>query len=186
MNIQKSFSQGLFGLLLIPLTFSSFSAVDSNAVLIVKGKVTRGTCAFTLPDQTVTFSQSILAANVAEIGEKEENKIPFSIGYSCQEFTDETPDMEVVIKAGAGTQIGINKISPTTNMTNSSFVLYDCKNNNSDCTLVNFKSGASSVYLTTGNGNKNKDFAVEVVKKETAQPQPGALKAILALNIIQP
>lgn len=184
MNLQLNFSHHLLGILLLSVAFSGYSAIDSEAVLIVKGKVTRGTCAFTLSDQTVRFSQPILVGNVVEIGEKDENKIPFSVEYNCKEFSDETPDMEVLIKAGAGTQITNNKISPVTNITNSSFALYDCKNNN--CSLVNFNAGASSVFVQTGNGTKNKDFQVEVVKKDTSTAKPGALKAILALTLVQP
>lgn len=46
--------------------------------------------------------------------------------------------------------------------------------------------GQSSVFITTGNGNKNKDFEVELVKKDGSAVNPGTLKAILALTLIQP
>lgn len=70
------------------------------------------------------------------------------------------------------------------NPTNASFALYDCKNGH--CSLVNFNAGTSSVFITTGNGNKNKDFEVELVKKDGSAVNPGTLKAILALTLIQP
>lgn len=184
MNLQLNFSRSLCGIVLLAVASSGYSAVNSEAVLTVKGKVTRGTCAFTLSDQTVKFSKPILVENVVEIGEKDENKLPFTVEYNCQEFSDETPDMEVIIKAGAGTQITNDKISPVTNITNSSFALYDCKNSN--CSVVNFNAGVSSVFIQTGNGTKNKDFQVEVVKKDTLTAKPGALKAILALTLVQP
>lgn len=161
MNIKPHFKPIVLGALLTCISFYGYSAVDDSAVVIVKGSVTKGTCAFTLSDQAVKFSQSILMQNV-----------------------DETPDMEVVIKAGSGTQIANNKISPVNNPTNASFALYDCKDDH--CSLVNFNAGTSSVYITTGNGNKNKDFEVELVKKDSSAVNPGTLKAILALTLIQP
>lgn len=184
MNIKPHFKPIVLGALLACVSFYGHSAVDDSAVVIVKGSVTKGTCAFTLSDQTVKFSQSTLMQNVDEIGVKEENKIPFSVNYLCQDYVDETPDMEVVIKAGSGTEIANNKISPVNNPTNASFALYDCKNGH--CSLVNFNAGKSSVFITTGNGNKNKDFEVELVKKDGSAVNPGTLKAILALTLIQP
>lgn len=161
-----------------------YSAVDNQAVITVKGKVTKGTCTLSVSEQTVKFTQPILMQNVANIGEREENKIPFSINYNCQDYEDKTPDIEMRIKAGAGTEIINNKIVPINNPTNTSFVIYDCKK--TACTLVNFKTGESAVYIATGNGNKNSAFQVELVKKDSAPIHPGTLKAVLALTLIQP
>lgn len=109
MNIKPHFKPIVLGALLACVSFYGHSAVDDSAVVIVKGSVTKGTCAFTLSDQTVKFSQSTLMQNVDEIGVKEENKIPFSVNYLCQDYVDETPDMEVVIKADQEQKLQITK-----------------------------------------------------------------------------
>lgn len=184
MNIKPRFKTIIIGILCCLSPLSSYGAANNDAVIVVKGTVTKGTCGFTLSDQSVKFSQPTLMQNVAEIGEKEENKIPFLVNYLCQDYVDEMPDMEVTIQAGAGTQIVNNKIAPVNNPTNASFVIYDCKTDN--CTLVHFNGGSSTVYLTTGNGNKNKVFEVELVRNSTAEVKPGTLNANLTLTFVQP
>ncbi|HEJ9414873.1 TPA: type 1 fimbrial protein [Proteus mirabilis] len=184
MNIKPHFKQIILVTLFILNPIHGHSAVNDNAIMIVRGTVTKGTCTFNISDQTVKFSQSILMQNVAEIGEREENKLPFSINYVCQDYVDETPDMEMKIKAGTGTEITNNKISSINSPTNASFVLYDCKKN--QCSLVNFNAGVSSIYIPTGNGNKNKEFQVELVKKGNTAVSPGTLKTILEFTLIQP
>lgn len=77
MNIKPHFKPIVLGALLACVSFYGHSAVDDSAVVIVKGSVTKGTCAFTLSDQTVKFSQSTLMQNVDEIGVKKKTKYLF-------------------------------------------------------------------------------------------------------------
>lgn len=185
MIIKLNFNQSILGLLLLAITTPSYSDVIDDATLIVKGRVTKGTCSFILPEQVVKFPQAILLHEIAEIGENSENKIPFSVDFSCKDFTNDTPNLEIAIKAGTGTQIiSNNKISPTSNTTNASFALYDCKNNS--CQLVNFNSGKGAVHIDAGNGTYSKDFEVEIVKRSTSTVTAGKLTAILDFTLIQP
>lgn len=171
---------------LLLISCSGYAVDNRHAVLTVKGVASKGSCAFLLSEQVVKFSQPFLTESIGEIGAIEENKMPFSISYLCQDYDEnDSPDMSITIKAAAGTDIKNNKIAPVNNLTNAAFVLYDCNNVNA-CSLINFTSDLGTIYFKSENGRKDKNFQVEVVKLNALPVQSGDLQAIVTLTLIQP
>lgn len=179
-------SNSILLIILLLINFSGYGIDRDQAILIVKGIVSKGSCSFLLADQVIKFPQPLLAQGIGEVGVTQENKVPFSVTYSCQDYDENnSPDISISIKSDVGTQIVNNKIAPINNLTNAGFSLYDCNNVNS-CSLMHFTSGLGLIHLKAGNKSKDKNFKIEIVKLNSSPVKPGNLQATVTLTLAQP
>lgn len=160
---------------------------DQQTDLIVKGKVSKGTCSFAFSSKTVEFTKPLVSAEIGNVKDTQSPLEPFSIQYICQDYSEEIiPDLQVAIKPDGNSNIIDGKLSPKNNVTNAAFVLQQCNEGSADCSFMNFSNQGAEVGFPVQNGENEKHFKVQVVKLDGAPIKSGKLSASVVFSFIQP
>ncbi|EJD6081178.1 MULTISPECIES: fimbrial protein [Providencia] len=164
----------------------SITEQDTYIDLIVKGHVSKGTCAFTFSHKVVNFSRALTVKDISNIGNTTPVE-PFSVEYQCQDYNTEVlPDLQVTMMADNQSQIIDGKLSPKNNTTNAAFSFLQCDSVKKNCTAINFTNQESVINFPIQNGDNEKHFEAQVVKLGDAAIQPGKLSAAIVFTFLQP
>ncbi|MEQ4673629.1 fimbrial protein [Providencia vermicola] len=165
----------------------ALSEQDQQVDLIVKGKVSKGTCSFAFSSKVVEFSKPLVSTEIGSLGDKNTPTEPFTISYNCQDYTDEViPDLQVEIKSDGNSNTVNGKLYPKDNVTNAAFSLYQCDFSNTNCQLINFQNSADTVSFPVQNGENDKYFEARVVKLNELAINSGKLNASVVFTFVQP
>ncbi|ENU1225997.1 MULTISPECIES: fimbrial protein [Providencia] len=168
-----------------PLAYS-ITEQDMNIDLIVKGYVSKGTCAFAFSHKTVNFSRILTAKEINHVAPSAPTE-PFSVEYQCQDYNTEIlPDLQVTLTADNQSQIIDGKLSPKDNKTNAAFTFLQCDSLKRNCTAINFINHESVIDFPIQNGDNEKHFEAQVVKLNDSAIQPGKLSAAIVFTFLQP
>lgn len=160
---------------------------DQYVDLIVKGKVTQGTCSFAFSNKVVEFAKPLISAEIGDVTDSYSPTEPFSIQYLCQDYANALiPDLLVSIQPDGNTNVINGKLSPKNNMTNAAFSLQQCNTGNTNCSIVDFLNNEAEVYFPVQNGENEKHFQAKVVKMNESSIKSGKLTASVIFSFVQP
>lgn len=186
-NFSKSLGRALITLVFFHSAAFAISEQEQFADLIVKGKVSKGTCSFAFSNKVVEFSKPLVSADIGDITDKNTPFEPFSIQYICQDYSDDIlPELEVSIRADGNSSTLNSKLYPKNNVTNAAFALSECHINNSNCSLIDFQHNDGNISFPVKNGENEKFFEARVVRLNEAPIQSGKLSASVIFSFVQP
>lgn len=193
MNLTSKFSHKAKSILMLLALGSisggvhAISEQDQQIDLIVKGKVSKGTCSFAFSNKVVEFTKPLVSADIGDVMDATTPTEPFTIQYICQDYTDDViPDLQVSIKADGNSNTLNEKLFPKNNITNAAFTLSQCNIVNTDCSLVDFFNNNTEIDFPVHNGENEKYFQAKVVKLYGSPIKSGKLSASVIFSFVQP
>lgn len=187
----KYFKYIKLGCLALPFLLG-FNSVANAVKFEVKGNIIKGSCKVVSPTLDVTFNLPIQTNTIKEAVTDKTHVKQFLFGYECDSFDFSNGNAGVPylmkITSGSGTEVNsMNKIYPTNNITNSAFVLWSCKDDESSCKIVELSKSEHVPFTIKGNGKAENLFEVSVVKLDgESSLKPGELLSSIDITLEQP